>query len=642
MARLTVMAISSQPSRYDALRRRRVSRRALFAASTRAGVGVAALALVGCGEDEPEPQEAPEPLQQQAQAQAQQAEQSDQEQPQVAQQEQERVAPMEPSRGGILRVWFPVERHDRWDPHRSRYRTTQAFHSLMYNRLIRPVSVSTGELEADLCGLPEMPDESTYVFSVTPGAVFWTQVPTEGRAFTAEDIRWNIERQQSALDAEGAPDPYFFRHRAYERTAALEVTGDETIRLTTNGPDAAYLGSVHAGPYAWTTSPEAAEEWGDGWRDNAFDVQLNSGTGPYVPIQYDGRELILARSENWWGANDAWPDGIVFGGGAEGQLVGTYSLKQVDFVDYPVPNEVVQALRDERPDDAAYELPMPAPVQLLAPQAEDAASPLSDPRIIRALGLAVDRTRLLERLYQGEGRASGPWPSHLKPWALPEDRLATHPGYGDARDADLEEIGALIAAAGGANALGQVPFVAADVFEGFFAGSGEAVRSMLADATGLDVDLEYRALADAIAQIANGERFLFLSWGETPLSADPTDAWRAALHSTGERNWGGAPDPELDALIEEMGIAFDLNARRGLAHQVQERLLSGDSPQWMINLINGTQLGIAQPYLHLDPRAREFSWSWDRLANSWLDTGHEEYDAERALPEPEPEAEGGE
>ena len=509
----------------------------------------------------------------------------------------------------------------------------------MYSRIVRPASVSSGELEADLCGLPEMPDEVTYMFTVSAGAAFWNQAPTDGRSFTAEDIRWNIERQQAALDADGAADPYFFRRGAYERTASIDVVAEDGIRLTTSVPDAAYLGSVHAGPFAWMTSPEAAALWGDAWRDNALDSTQNSGTGPYLPVRYDGAELTLKRSANWWGPEAAWPDGIVLAGGSAASLVGTYSLAQFDLLDFPVPNEVVQALINERPDDASYELPIAAPVQLLTPQAAGSGSALSDPRVVRALGLAVDRARLIERLYEGHGRASGPLPGYLEGWAIPQERLDEMPGYREPRDADLTEIGALIAAAGGASELGTIPFVAADLFEGFFAGSSEAVRSMIADATGLTVELEHRPFTDALDQLAGGERFVFLGWGDTPLSADPTDAWRAALHSSGDRNWGGTSDPELDALIDEMGVSFDLDARRELAQRVQERLLTGASPQWIVNLVNGTQLGVAQPYLHLNPLAREFAWSWDRLASSWLDTGHADYNTERELPAVE--GEGG-
>ena len=324
---------SADPAhRLDSLRRRRLSRRSLLAASARAGVGAGALALVGCADDESaqqgqegQPAQAAAQQQSQAQATAAQTQAQQAEQQQTAEQAEAQSAPPSgPSSGGVIRMWLPVERHDRWDPHRSRYRYTQAALSLMYNRLIQPASVSSGELEADLCALPEMPDETTYVFTIEPGAVFWDLEPTNGRALTAQDIAWNVQRQRDALDAAGLPDPHFFRRAAYDRTASTEATSDSSISLTTAEPDAAYLASVHASPFAWITSPEAAELYGDDWRDDPSEIMRSSGSGPYTPRLYSGFELTLARSENWWRPDSAWADGITFSSGDTNSIAGLY------------------------------------------------------------------------------------------------------------------------------------------------------------------------------------------------------------------------------------------------------------------------------------------------------------------------------
>lgn len=653
---------STNPARWSPLRRR-LSRRSLLAASARAGVGAAGLALVGCGEEEepqplPEVEAEPQQAQQTQQAQSFQAgepAQSAQQQQQVVEQAQatqqevaegeaaEPLDPAVPRRGGIVQVWQAVAVHDRWDPHRSRFRYTQAMHSLMYSRLLQPARVSTGELAADLCALPEMPDETTYVFTVQPRAVFWDRAPTDGRAVTAEDLRWNIERQQAALDAEGEEDVLFFRRSAYQRTAsaaAQAADGVETLTLTTAEPDAAYLASVHAGPFAWITSPEAAEEYGDVWRDDPQDVLQNSGTGPYTPRTYESSRLTLARSENWWQADSAWPDGIILRSAAEETLMSEYQDTLLDRVDFPLSNDTVTTLRQIYPHHEPYEVPMAAAVELLTPQAADAEHLLSDPRVTRAVALGIDRARLLERLYGEHGRRSGPLPWYLDGWSLSEEQLAAFAGYRADRDADLAEIAQLLAAAGLGDGV-ELPLVVADLFEAAHAGTGQAVQEMLAGATGLDVDLEFRPLADAIGQLRDGERFCFLTWGAVPTQADPTDAWRAELHGDGERRWSAGADAEGDALIEEMGRTFDLAARQALAQQVQERLLSGEAPQWRVKLGNGIQLGIQRPYFYADTRLADFAWSTQYLSGSWLHFEHEEYPAgERDLPpEPEPEPE---
>lgn len=267
---------------------------------------------------------------------------------------------------------------------------------------------------------------------------------------------------------------------------------------------------------------------------------------------------------------------------------------------------------------------------------------MADPRVLRAVGVAIDRSQLIERLYGGHGRVSGPLPWYLEGWTLAEQDLAEYPGYRNDREADLAEVAQLISASGASAVAAPLPLVVADLFEGFFAGSGEAVRSMIADATGLEVELENRPFAEAIDQLRDGERFCFLGWGAVPHGADPTDDWRRTLHSTGSGHWSDGDSSDLDALIDQMSTTFNLVARQDLAHQVQELLLNGDAHQWRVPLLNGIQLGIHQPWLHPDPRLFDFAWSTDRLSTSWLDTTLDTYPTGRELPEPEEEpAEGG-
>ncbi len=657
---------------------RRLSRRALLRASGRAGVGAAGMALVGCSGDESQQIQQSQQTQPAAadsdaadqqsqptrQAQASQSSAAQQDGPrqqadsaqQSAQQTaadeaaQDESALQRPTRGGVIRLWLPVERHDRWDPHRSRFRYTQAMHSLMYSRLVRPAAVSTGELEADLCAPPEMPDETTYIFTLDPAAAFWNLAPTNGRAVTAQDLSWNIERQRAALDAAGLPDPHFFRRQAYERTATSEATSASTLRLTTSEPDASYLASVHAAPFAWVTSPEAAELYADDWRDDPFDAARNSGSGPYTPRSYNGFELILARSDNWWRADSAWADGVIFASGDTGGIASLYAAGEFDQADFPLTNETIDALREELADHATFERPLDAGVELLAPLAGDAlspppddgASPLADPRVSRAVGLAIDRAALIERLYAGHGRASGPVPWYLDGWSISDALLSGFPGYGGDRAADIAEARQLIAAAGGGDQLGAAPLVVADLFEGFFAGAGETVRSMIADATGLEVELEHQPFAEAIDRLRGGDRFYFLGWGAAAQQADPSDEWARRLHSGGPEHWSDDSSAELDALIDQMRRTFNRGARQDLGHQAQELLLSGGAHQWRIPLVHGIQLGLHQPWLHPDPRLFEFAWSTQRLETSWIDASDERYPETRALPVPEPDTAGGE
>ena len=646
------------PSLHRSLHRQ-LSRRQLLRRSAAAGLGATALALVGCSSDDdqqadleqqtaaqtqqqntpptPPPQQSAQ-QQQNAQQTDQQAADSDAQQDQADQQAESEPAdasPTGPSPGGVMRVWMPIERFDTWDPHRSRYRYAQSIHSFVYSRILQPADPHSGELAADLCALPETPDQTTYVFTLNPEARFWDQPPTDGRAVDVEDIQRNIERQQAGLTAEGEPDPRLYRSRDWNR-AAFATADDGAFTLTTDAPDAPFLASVVASPFAWIISREALDDSVAAWLDSPYDYAQVSGSGPYVPLRYDpGFDLALRRSDNWWGA-PVWPDAIILAGGSSDNLLNRYDDATIDRADFPLTNAAVEQLREQYPEHTPFEQPLDAPVQLLAPLDDDPAAALGDPRLIRALSVAVDRQRLIDRLYGGEGRPSGPLPWYLDGWAMSGDRLADFSGYRPAREDDLAEAQQLVSAAGGADALDRVPFVVADLFEGYFPGVGSYLRDQLQEATGLTLNLGYRPFADALDQLRDGERFLFLGWGASPNSPDPTDDWRNTLHSQGVANWGGLADPEIDGLIEQMRTTFDLDARRDLCRQAQTRLLNGDAVDWRHNLANGLQLGLAQPWLHLDPRALAYAWSAQHLATSWLDT-HETsaYPADlRPLPQP--------
>ena len=628
-----------------------LSRRRLLRSAATVGLGATALALVGCSsDDDPEPDDAPQQQQQQSQQQDQPsaAQQQQQQEPAAAQAEQpgaqqeqaaQQAPPLRPTAGGVMRSYLPIDRFDTWDPHRSRYRYAQNIHSLVYSRILQPADPHTGELQADLCGLPEMPDQSTYVFTLDPRATFWDQPPTDGRPVGVDDIRLNIERQQSGVDANGAPDVYLFRRRDWNR-AAFAPGDDGTFTLSANELDAPFLGSVVASPFAWMISSEAIDA-AAGWRVDPFDHTLVSGSGPYVPSAYDPSvELKLSRSQNWWRSSGALPDGITLAGGPPEDIIRAYFSSEFDRADFPLSNDTVEALREQEPEHTRFDLPLDAPVQLLAPIAPDPLAALGDPRVVSAISASVDRRRLIDRLYQGHGRVSGPLPWYLEGWALADDQLANYPGYRAAPADDRAEAAQLIAAAGGVDAIAAVPFVVADLFEGFFPGAGPFVQSMVQDATGLTLELEFRPFAEALSQLQQGERFLFLAWGEAPHGPDPTDRWHESLHSAGEQNWGDVADSGLDDLIERMRRTFDLDARRDLSRQVQQLLLGGEAAAWAYNLANGIQLGVSQPWLHLDPRALAYAWSTQHLATSWLDTSESSaYPADlRTPPDPEDSA----
>jgi len=442
---------------------------------------------------------------------------------------------------------------------------------------------------------------------------------------------FNIERQRDGLDATGNPDLLFYRRDDWLRLAGAEATGERTLTLTTDGPDATLLPSLIAGPWGWMVSPEGAEEFGDRWRNDTDVYQFSSGTGPFVPVAFArSGDVAFRRSANWW-RTGAYPDGVIIRRAPTQAIDATYRSGGLDRVDFPLTKNVVESLREDFPDDVAFEIPLDTPVQLQFAVTDDPSEALGDPRVGWALGLALDRFELIERIYLGDGRPSGPVPWFLEGWALPEADLLTQPGYRPNKEDDLTEVTALLEAAGGLEALGTVEIVVADIFEGIFPGIGQSLQGMLERNTGLVIEpsfLDYGAIRSGLAE---GTLPAWFGWGAAPRSADPTQYFLSTVHTDGAENFGRFSNAEADGLIEDMRETLDEDERKSLAAQVQEVLLQ--EPFWIQNVANGIQLGVHKPYLHLDPRSLDFAWSAHHLDVMWIDQDHADYPTDRVLPE---------
>ena len=253
-------------------------------------------------------------------------------------------------------------------------------------------------------------------------------------------------------------------------------------------------------------------------------------------------------------------------------------------MDFPLPGDLIEGLADAAPDDLRYEYPIDTPVQLSFVLSDDPESPFSDPRVGMAIGLSVDRFALIDRLYAGDGRPSGPLPWYLEGWALPEESLLEQPGYRPNKEDDLAEIRLLVDAAGGAETLGEINLVVADLFEGFYPGVAQALSTMVEENAGLTLSTSFRTYGEITDRLREGTLPSFFGWGPAPRRADPTELWQRTAHSQGAENYGRYANTEVDALIEEMATTFDFAARNGWRCRYRvaagDRVLAAEHRQW--------------------------------------------------------------
>ena len=666
--------MSNERNYWQRMRRTRMSRRALLQASGRAGVGAAGLALVGCGDDDDDDaqpaaattaqqqqQQQDQPAQQQAMQQQQQqtadqqAQQADQQEAPADQQQQEQqqtVAQSGPLRtyGGTLRFSTPAATHDFFDPHRGVFGPTQYWMGFYMNYMIRWANKEAGIVEADITSIPEQPDGETYIFNVDQGARFWDQYPTEGgRDVNASDIVINFDRQIAALDADGNPDARFRGQDAFRKTSSYEATDEQTFIAKTDGPDATYMGGTILRPFSWITSPEAIQEFGSRWRDETANVELSSGTGPFIPQTYDPDiGIFLDRNNNYWkngpdGQQLPYPDAVEFVNLTDATAVdAAYRAKGIDIGGFPLSSVQVEELTGDFPDhevaEGAFGFTIVTVMGTYEPGWEGSdglGNPYLDRRFAYAMHVAVDRDLLIDAVYLGAAKPSAthfcPWFSTY--WTIPADELRTVPGFRIDRDADIQLCRELIEASG-FDTSRTVTIYIPDLWEQTYPGISETTRNMYNEALGFNVELDiqpYTVMQDRYDNKTFPGRAP--TWTNPPADLDPTAQFTLSLKVGGASNLTQYNYPAVEEIVDEMSTTLDTEQRRDMALQVQRIGLGVDDAHGLegifgwFGVMNGVAPTIWWPYVNRDDNTWQFAHDSHNHDDTWLDTTHPDFPA---------------
>ena len=660
--------MSNERNYWQRMRRSRMSRRALLRASGRAGIGAAGLALVGCGGDDDDDggqsvaqaqqqQAAPadQPAQQQAEAAAQQVDQQEQQSSPAdpdgddGGQQQSTAAASNITRGGTLRFSTPAATHDYFDPHRAVFGPTQFWMGFYMNYLIRWQNKEKGILESDIASLPEIPDEETYIFSIDRGARFWDQYPTEGgREVTAQDIEANFQRQIDAADSTGAEDSTFLGASAFRKTASMDTPDAQTFIARSDGVDATWI-STPLRPFSWITSPEAISEFGDRWRDEATNVELSSGTGPYIPQSYDPDiGMDMTRNDNYWkmGA-DGQPLPYMDAIGMENltdptAVEAAYRGKQIDVGGFPLSSVQAAAIGEDFPDHPQGQIAFGFTIITGIfnynpdwPGEDGLGNPYLDRRFCYALHLAVDRYLMIDAVYLGSGKPSGqehtPWYNTY--WAIPEEELLSTPGYRPDRDLDIADARQYLDASG-YDKDRPLLLYAPDIWEQTYQGILETEKSMYEEALGIEVSFNIQPYTVLLQRwVSKTYPGGGPQWTNPPDDLDPTTSYLQNLTPGGATNNLSYNFQPMTDIANTMRVTLDREERREMSHEAQ-RILLGSHPEHGVEglgfapaVMNGIAPAVWWPYVQRPADTLQFAHASHRYDDGWIDTTHPDYPA---------------
>ena len=630
----------SERNYWTRMRSKRLSRRAVLAASTRAGVGAAGLALVGCGsgDDDQEQQTTAEAQQQQVQQAADQtAQQATQQQSGqatasagllpgelTAEQEAAGLSPEEewrlryhwsklqnlpghadgPKYGGTWTMaHLPAANWNVLGPNAS---LMAAFAPMFYSQLILfPMDDFSNahyyENEGDLAATWEAVDPTTVVFQLRDGVNWQDKEPVNGRAMTAEDVKiaYDALRDGATL----APDYSTVQESSYTAVTTIEHdNAANTVTFNLSEPSA-YLFNNMMNPFHTVISPEIiTDDYTklDDWRNAA-------GTGPFIlDFVEQGKEWIASKYPNYWKDDPVSGMRLPFLDGLHGpdfinQRESEWAAWEAGDVDGMVMWDTFDVERATgSQSDSVIQVTAPPPGwQPYVTFKDISTGVFADKRVRQALSVGMNRPEQKEGVYNGLAAAGygqnwtffrddeSDWGFREWPWTEAE--------LGDFARFDPQEGRMLLDAAGynDANPL-EFQFMMHNVANTYL-NLYELVRDQWKRNLGVTANHEQIEVENWIAKVVTRDFTDALFTWLIGAEMDADGLAYGKMHSDSSSNWYGISDSEIDQWCLDQRRELDVDKRSDILEKIRIKELNN---MWRVFAVNPYRLYARRGYLY--------------------------------------------
>jgi peptide/nickel transport system substrate-binding protein len=458
----------------------------------------------------------------------------------------------QPKRGGTLKLPI-VFTSGHFDIHQFQTGYQMAVWRCCANGLFT-LDPESGNPAGDLAAVWEFPDPTTLVVRLKPGAKWHAKEPVNGRALTARDVVFSLERL-ATRSAE------FVRNSDYAFVERFDAPDPATVRISLKRPFVPLI-SMLANFQAVVVAPEVVDKYGDLKRAEAI-----VGSGPFIAERADASTgARVVRNPEYWEPGLPYLDAVEWTiiNDAQTSLAafrsGDVHLHAIEAIDLPA-FAADRSIRVEKFLNPQYF------VQGLGGPIDRA--PLNDARVREAIDLAVDREALGKVAYPGAEFALGGVFAHPA-WALPATEVTARAGFRRPKDADLTAATALVRAAG-APAL---TITTSPQYPSFYIDRAQVFKAQL-ERVGFKVELdptEYSAFKDR----ERGKRFQ-LTTGTWAFYNDPDALLSGAFAADGARNYFSYANPRYEALLEKERAEQEATKRKETVFEAQ-RLLLEDRP----------------------------------------------------------------
>ncbi len=463
-------------------------------------------------------------------------------------------------RGGTLKYGIhSIIAH--FDVHQSGTVANIGPQSPMYDTLLRRDPKDGQTIIPDLAERWEIaPDGRKYTFYLRKGVKFH-----DGADFTADDVKATFER--IARPPKGVVIP---------RTPLFATVGDIVVvnphqvefRMTEPRPRPYMLGAFASG-WNIVVRKKSLEEHGGNLRQ----VMDYPGTGPFKHVQRKDKEVwIMERNANYWNKGLPYVDRLeVYHMPPFSPELGSSFLSgKLDYARLLDPVSWRRAKEMKGVTAVAFNQSV---IQAFwCNQKKNKA--LNDPRVRRAIHLAMDRNALIEVVKDTAPMQIGGFVYPFHDMSTPKAELEKKLGYQKDMKPAIQEARKLMAEAGYGQGLKGLDFVVRDIQT--FKLWAVAIQAMLKEHINVESNLRVVQTSVWFDEAAAGNFDLAISAIVSTLM-DPSDMFSAWYGKGGPQNYGSWVNEPFHALAAQIEKELDQTKRKAMVRQAED-MLEKDPP----------------------------------------------------------------
>jgi len=500
-----------------------------------------------------------------------------------------------PKRGGSLKIAFGVTTSN-YDMQQG---ATNSVLCHMYNNLIR-LNLVDG-LKTIVPDVAEKWDVAAdglaYTFKLRGGVLFH-----DGTPLTSDDVVATYNRM--IFPPQGVVS--LLKDR-FSSVAKVEAMDPLTVKFTMKQASPIFLLVMTD-----TTQAIYSKKTLDANNNDLRKVQVAPGTGPFMFKEYkEAEKWTLVKNPNYWNKDLPYLDSVELIHVAAWSDRGTAVLTGQADLSWNVSKETFDEGAKKPDVTKTNRVGNFGAYQVIINTKQ---KPFDDPRVRRAINLALNKQGLIEAFKTQEQIDLSRWVPHGGEFATPREMIATLPGYRPDKTQDIADAKKLLADAGFADGIKGVELLSASV-PPHAEVMAPAIQDQLKRALNIEIKIRVAERSLLVEDEKAGRFTLVLDTPSSPIS-DFSPLGNTNFKTGGAQNYGGYSNAKFDDLLKRSDVELDRAKRADLMNQIQD-VLDQDPPWLFIGYTDHLIMWRAYVKgLALDKRVQ---LEWGRVDTAWLD-----------------------